>query len=44
VLTVETRNDGATAIPPAGSKLQFAFDPGKALILADAAKPQAGAQ
>ena len=36
-LTVEARNDGTLAIPPAGSKLQFAFDPDKAVILADAA-------
>ena len=43
-LTVETRNDGATAIPASGSRLQFAFDPDKAVILADAAVPQAGAK
>jgi spermidine/putrescine transport system ATP-binding protein len=42
--TVETRNDGATAIPPAGSKLQLSFDPDKAVILADAAAPRTGAQ
>ena len=35
-LTVEARNDGTLAIPPTGSKLQFAFDPDKALVLADA--------
>ena len=43
-LTIETRNDGATAIPPAGSKWQFAFDPDKAVILADASVPAAGTQ
>ena len=42
-LTVESRNDSAMAIPPAGSRLQFAFEPDKALILADAGVPQAGA-
>ena len=34
-LTVEMRNDGATALPPAGSKLQLSFEPDKAMILAD---------
>ena len=36
-LTAETRNDGATAIPAAGSKLQLAFDPERAVILAEPA-------
>jgi len=43
-LTVETRNDGIVAIPPAGSRLNFMFDPAKALILADASAHQAGAR
>jgi len=43
-LTVETRNDGASTIPPTGAKLQFAFDPEKAVILADAAAQEARPQ
>ena len=34
-LTVETRNDGATAVPPPGSKLNLVFDAERAMILAD---------
>ena len=41
-LTVEMRNDGTTALPPAGSKMQFTFDPAKALILADTTLPKPG--
>lgn len=43
-LTVEARNDGTLAIPPTGSKLQFAFDPDKALVLADALTVPLGAR
>ena len=43
-LTVETRNDGVLSVPAIGSKLQLVFDPGRAVILADAAVPPAGAR
>ena len=42
-LTVETRNDGAMAIPPAGARLQLAFEPENAVILAEAANTDAHA-
>ncbi len=34
-MTVETRNDGAMVLPPAGSKLNLVFDAERAMILAD---------
>jgi len=43
VLTCEMRNDGGVSIPPPGAKLQLVFDPDKAVILADADVPKAGA-
>jgi spermidine/putrescine transport system ATP-binding protein len=42
MLTVETRNDGATVVPPPGSKLHMVFDASRAIILADETPPAAG--
>ena len=43
-LQCEMRNDGSSAVPPPGSKLQLQFEPEKAVILADANVPKAGAR
>ncbi len=42
-LTVETRNDGSTSVPPVGSRLTLHFDASRAVILADAVSTRAGA-